>query len=367
MKILHIIPSLHGGGAEKFTIDLCNELAKEHEIILCSLFDITDTMFVENLQKNVKLIVLHKKSGFDLSMFFKIYNLIKKEKFDIINTHLRALRYSILPIVFTQHHFFHTLHSLAEKESRRFNRFIYKILFRYFAVTPIAISSQVLKSVHKVYGKNFNVLIDNGTTPLKKTNEFQKVKQEIEQYKDNEDTTIFINIGRILPVKNQRMLIEVINQLRSDGENVVLLILGADLYSKNEQFLKELKNLANEKVFFLGIKRNIADYLLCSDAFCLSSLYEGLPITLLEALSLGIVPICTPAGGIVNVIDDDTGFISADFSAEAYHTVIKKYINLSPSEKKRLSENGKILFEQKYNISQTAANYIKLYRHILNQ
>jgi len=367
MKILHIIPSLHGGGAEKFTIDLCNELSKEHEVILCSLFDVTDSMFMaENLEKNVKLVVMHKKLGFDFSLFYKLYKLIKEENVDIINTHLRALIYSILPIIFTKHHFFHTIHSLAEKETSKLNRFIYKILFKFFNVIPIAISSQVLKSIHSEYGKNFNILIDNGIKALKKTDEFEKVKYEVEQYKANKDTTVFINIGRILPVKNQRMLIDVINQLRLDGKNVVLLILGADEYSKNQKFLKELLNIAEDKIFFLGMKKNIADYLLCADAFCLSSLYEGLPITLLEALSLGIIPICTPAGGIVNVIDDNTGFMSIDFSSKAYQSEIEKYLNLSSVEKKRLSENGKILFDQKYNISQTAVNYIKSYEYKLN-
>lgn len=366
MKILHIIPSLYGGGAEKFAIDLCNELSKEHEVILCSLFDVTDSMFMaKNLQQNIKLITLNKKSGLDISIFLKVYRLIKDEKVDSVNTHLRALLYSILSVIFTNTNFFHTVHNMAKNETGKMNRFIYKMLFRFFDVTPVAISSQVLKSVRKEYGKRFDVLIDNGVKPPEKTDEFQKVKQEVEKYKKNEETVVFISIGRISKQKNHKMLIEVFNQLITEGEDVILLIIGAD-YSRNEQLQKELSSIAKEKIFFLGTKKNIADYLLCSDAFCLSSLYEGLPITLLESLSLSIVPICTPAGGIVDVIDADTGFISAGFSSAAYQIEIKKYLDLSPTEKKQLSENGKILFDQKYNISQTATNYIKLYQHTLD-
>lgn len=366
MKILHIIPSLYGGGAEKFAIDLCNELSKKHEVIICSFFDVDDTMFMaKNLHKNVKLVTFNKQTGFDISIFFKVYRLIKNENVDAVNTHLRALVYSLLPIIFTSVVFFHTVHNMAQKETGRFNRFVYKLLFRFFSVTPVAISSKVLESVQKEYGNRFNDLVDNGIKPLGKTYRCNKVKQEIEKYKKDKDTSVFITIGRISQQKNHKMLIDVFNQLIKEGKNIILLIIGDD-YSKDQQLLKELSNMAKEDIFFLGMIENIADYLLCSDAFCLSSLYEGLPITLLESLSLGIVPICTPAGGIVDVIDDNIGFISTDFSPEAYQTVIKQYLDLSPKEKEQFSENGEKLFDLKYNISQTAENYIKLYQHKLN-
>lgn len=362
MKILHIIPSLHGGGAEKFAIDLCNELSIENEVIVCSLYNITDDMFMaKKLDNNVKLITLNKKLGIDISIFFKILRLLKNEKVDIVNTHLNALFYSILPIIFTRTKFFHTVHNLAQNETRKTYRLVYKIFFKFFNVTPIAISKKVLKSIQEEYGNIINVLIENGVKKPKISNNFDTVKEMVNTYKVNDNTKVFLSIGRIAPQKNQKMLVDVFNRLIANGENILLLIIG-DASDRSTKLLKEeLLSLAKDRVHFLGLQENVADFLACSDAFCLSSLYEGLPITLLESLAMGVVPICTPAGGIVDVLSSETGIVSEDFSEEAYLTVIQRYLDLSSLERDELSKNAKALFEHKYDISRTSRSYLMAY------
>ena len=71
-------------------------------------------------------------------------------------------------------------------------------------------------------------------------------------------------------------------------------------------------------VYFLGKVTNVSDYLLCADAFVLTSIFEGLPISLLEALSAGVIPVCTPVGGIINIVTKNIGFLSEDVSKDAY-------------------------------------------------
>ena len=70
LKILQLISSLHGGGAEKFCIDLSNELSKENEVVICSMFDIEENMFMaKKISKNIKVITLGKKVGFDIKIY----------------------------------------------------------------------------------------------------------------------------------------------------------------------------------------------------------------------------------------------------------------------------------------------------------
>ena len=77
----------------------------------------------------------------------------------------------------------------------------------------------------------------------------------------------------------------------------------------------ELKKLANKNIHFIGIKTNVPDYLYASDAFCLSSNFEGMPISLIEAFACGCPSICTPVGGIVNSVKHGvTGFLSKSLS-----------------------------------------------------
>jgi glycosyltransferase involved in cell wall biosynthesis len=363
MRILHIIPSLHGGGAESFCINLCNELSKEHDVTICSLFDIDEHMFMAKaLNPSIKQIILHKQLGLDVSMFFKINQLIHSGNYDCVNTHLRALFYSAPAIVINKTKFFHTVHSLATTEIGKVQRFIYKTLFKFFNATPIGISKKVSASIQSEYGNQFNVLIDNGSKQLKPTEEIELIRHEIQSYKRNEDTKVFLTIGRIAPEKNHRMLIEVFNRLLIEKENVLLLIIGKD-DEIGDPLLNQLLQIANSEIHFLGMKQNVSDYLHCSDAFCLSSLYEGLPMTLIEAMSLGVIPICTPAGGIVDVLHDmENGLLSTDISDESYYAKIKQFLSLNVQTKETLSQNALKDFKNSYDIAATADKYIDLYK-----
>jgi len=365
VKILHIIPSLHGGGAEKFTIDICNELSKGNEVVVCSMYKVTKDMFMAKaLNENIKLVTLDKRLGFSPSMFIKVYKTIKEEKPDVVNTHLNAFFYSSLAVIFSKIRFFHTVHNLAKSETRNTYRKIYKVFFKFFSATPVAISQKVLKSIQDEYGKSFNLLIENGVKKPILSSHYDQAKILVDSYKENEETKVFLTIGRISIQKNHKMLIEVFNKLITKGENIVLLIIG-DISDESTRVLKEeLLSLAKERVHFLGLQEHVSDFLACSDAFCLSSLYEGLPITLLESLSMGVVPICTPAGGIVDVVNEEIGFLSNDFSADLYSANIEAFLKLSHSEREDLEFNAKLLFEEKYDISKTSIQYQNAYKEI---
>ena len=130
MKIIHIIPAFVLGGAEKFTIDLCNELSKKHEVTIYSLYDINEDMWLaKKIKKNINIVTFSKKAGLDISIFFKLLIALKRDKPDVVNTHLRGLFYSSLTIMCLKIKFFHTVHNMAIKEVNVVFRFIHRILF----------------------------------------------------------------------------------------------------------------------------------------------------------------------------------------------------------------------------------------------
>ena len=102
MKILQIIPALEDGGAERFVVDLCNELSNDHEVILCLFFtNNSETGFKKELSPDIKLISLDKKSGFDVSAIFKLKKVLNRYKPDIVHTHVGALIYLLAAISIT--------------------------------------------------------------------------------------------------------------------------------------------------------------------------------------------------------------------------------------------------------------------------
>ena len=101
------------------------------------------------------------------------------------------------------------------------------------------------------------------------------------------------------------------------------------------------------------------------DAFCLPSLWEGLPVTLLESLGVGCIPICSPVGGVVNVIQDGyDGLLSASSRIEDYQEVLKRFLSMSAEERNRLRRAGQMTFGR-FEISKTSQEYVSYYQELL--
>ena len=113
----------------------------------------------------------------------------------------------------------------------------------------------------------------------------------------------------------------------------------------------------------LGYKDNPTDYLSCADAFCLSSFHEGMPISLIESIQQGIIPICTPAGGVKDIITPSIGFISDDFSTLSYIASLKAFLKLDDLARSEMSQKAKIRYENYYTMKITASKYYQLYEN----
>lgn len=361
MKILQLIFSLTSGGAERFVVDLCNEMSNDNEVYLCVI--VADkkssiSFYKKDIVKRVNYINLDCEKGINAKTFFTIFSLIRSIKPNIIHGHLNVLLYLYLPALFYHKNikFFHTLHNTASKAiGFKWQRIVSKIFYSKW-IHPITISEESNKSFEELFKLNNSELIANGSAKVTKTLSFAAVKNEIENYKINHDDLVFIHIARHGEAKNQRLLIDVFNKLLSKNHHLILLIIGFG-FEEGEGFKLTQDNHCG--INFIGTRHNVHDYLLNSDAFCLTSLWEGLPISLLEAFSCGTTPICTPAGGIPSVIKDDSlGFISKDFSFDSYYEAVLNFIKNPQKIKKSDLLNH---YKQNYSMSVCANKHIDLY------
>lgn len=126
-------------------------------------------------------------------------------------------------------------------------------------------------------------------------------------------------------VKNQKILIDAVSRL--NGNNIFLVMVG-DGPLKNELMEYSHKSGISSRVRFLGWRKDVADILNAFDIFTLPSISEGLPISLLEAMSVGLPCVASKAGGTEEVLKDSiTGLLVKPNNLEELTSALKRFIN----------------------------------------
>lgn len=360
---MHLIGSLTKGGAERFVVDLCNELAKDehYEVTLLSLrSNDLERGFRKEIQDKVRYISFEKGPGINFLVLFRLTAWLKTEKPDFLHSHLNGFEYLALYFLGNSGtRFFHTLHNIASKECPSyFARMFRKACYKKNKVQAITISEDVKQSFQECYRLDNDILIPNGRPDLVQTPAYKEVFKE---HRLGSDTFLLVHVARITPQKNQELLIKAVQQFNAtEVRKCSLLIIGE---ANNESLHQKLQNMASgdPHIRFLGGKYNVVDYLSLADAFCLSSFYEGMPISIIEAFSVGCIPVCTPVSGIRNMIrHGHNGFLSKDKSVDSYCEAIKEA--LYHPYKEMIRYKGKQSFRLNYHISITARNYNKAYQ-----
>lgn len=340
MKIFEYIPQLGSGGGERFTVDLCNELSNHHEVVLCVSYSLEKLGFYKDeISPNVRVICMDKKKGFDFLLPFRIYNLIRKEKPDVVHTHLMAIVYSIFAILFFRKaKYFHTVHNSAKEETDgKIGEIIRRFLFSYRLAKPVTISPVSQNSFHDFYGLKAPMIYNGRNIPS--TLEIsESVQKEFNIFRHTDKTRVIVQLAHIGHQKRQDVMARVVDRLTKEGYELEVLMIGEVIV---KDMVDDINSLNNQHIHLLGGKHNPLEYLKLSDAFGLTSSYEGLPISLIEALGVGIIPICTPVGGIVDLINNGVnGFLSKDISEDSYYEAMKSFLLLSFEQMQRMKQNA---------------------------
>lgn len=355
MKILQVIPNLLSGGAESFTMELATELCRQdYECDVVTLFDMPENNEkVFKLNKITNVFSLQKKTGFDIKCCLRLYNFIKARKYDVVHAHVGAIPYLLLSCVLLRRvRFVATIHSDASFEAgNKLMKLSRQFMFKMKLCTPVTISEASQISFRNFYHMDAP-MIYNGVSIYSGTG--------IPPLRDNDDQILFIHPASCQDVKNQRLLFTAFAKLAEDIPNIKLLWIGSK--SSYPALFEDLKKIITRQIKYVGVVSNVRDYLAQADAMCLSSKMEGMPMTIIEAFSVGCPALCTPVGGIVNmVVNSKNGLLSENMSVEAYYEMLKLFINMSNNERKNMRDEARKSFE-KYAISTCAERYIEVYK-----
>ena len=396
VKILRIIARLNIGGPAIHTILLSHELDKiGYKVILVKGTEGLaegDMMYMARA-KNVEPVLipeLGREIGFknDLIAFYRLYKLIKKEKPDIVHTHTakagtlgRAAAWLAgVPIIIHTFHG-HVLHGYFGKLKTWVFVQIEKMLA--FISTRLITLSEELKNelINMGIGneKKFEVVpLGLELTPFLENNPpsppFAKGGMggfcgEFKKELGLPENTILIGIiGRLVPIKGHRYFLEatkiISSQFPVPSSQIRFVIIGdGELREELEDYAKKLG--ISDMVVFTGFRRDLPKIYADLDIIALTSLNEGTPVSIIEAMAGGKPVVATNVGGVASLIKDSiTGFLVPPKRPDLFAEAVLKLLN-NPLLMKTMGEEACRSVFPKYNISQLVKRIDSLYSSLI--
>lgn len=320
MKIMQVIPVLDLAGAETMCQNLAIELHKMgHEVIVVSLYK-KETVLTENLRnESIPVKWMDKKNGLDPGCIFRLYKLIRKFNPDVVHSHIYAGKYAhIAATMAGVKKKVYTVHNVAQKEATDSNRKMNKVLFKKFGVVPVALTQEVQKTIESVYG------IDEGKIPVVYNGIPLEKCRPIQVYKKH--AVEIVHVGRFCEEKNHRNLIRGFAKAHAKFPEIQLELYGdGPLRNDMEKLVSELQ--ADNYIHFMGLTNDVYSAMSEADTFILPSTYEGMPMTLIEAMATGLPIITTPVGGIVDMLKDGSEAIFTGTDSESIADSISMLVN----------------------------------------
>lgn len=299
MKIIQIIPMFKLAGAEVMCENLCIALKNAGENVIAVSFYSEKTAITERLEKEgIRIEYLDKKLGFDASIIFKLVRLFKREKPDVVHTHIGGARYALPIATFCRIPVkVHTVHNIAQKEQEYAGKIINNLMFNYCSVVPVALSEEVKKTIEEVY-----------KLPAKKIpvifNGINLSKCQVKNDYTKKSNFNILHIGRFMDVKNHSLILKSFAMFADKHPDARLQLLGdGELKETMMQLAKELNIV--DYVEFAGLQSNVYPWLHNADLFILPSKFEGMPMTLIEAMGTGLPIIASKVGGIPDMLTNN--------------------------------------------------------------
>ena len=349
MKILHIIPSLRKGGAERLVLDICNEVINQQNIEV-KLVTFSEENEYQFLTKNIDWEIIPsrcipsitKKATIDITLLQEKIDAFQP---DIIHTHLYEAEMVLSQIKIGKAKRFSHFHdniiqldsplksnvSLRQKVTNLYERNILTKTLKPSNNDFICISNDTYlyakKVLPKIFDSSIHLLLNAiDVSRFAKIKNKQIIKEKIR----------LINIGSFVKKKNQIFMIDVARELFKNKVNFEIVFLG------DGPLLKEVKSYAenlslDEKVIFKGKVEKVEEYLDKSDFYVHSATYEPLGLVLLESMAAGLPVITLDGKGNRDLIEEGkNGYMIYDQDPEKFAQKIiflvenkDKYIEVS--------------------------------------
>ncbi|GAB3510632.1 glycosyltransferase family protein [Emticicia fontis] len=362
IRILQTIRQGKIGGGETHVLDLVSTLNKDkYESIVLSF---TEGPMVDKMKAmGVKTHVIYTEKPFDRSVWGKVKDILEEEKIEIVHAHgtransntFSAAKKLGIPLLYTVHGWsFHNDQNFLVKSVRTFGE---KFLVKN-ATKTICVSNSNYEDGAKRFNMKNATVITNGIN-LDKFNLTQSFKDIRKEFDIKEDEVLVGFIARMTSQKDPFTLLKAIAKIPADSKLKFLIIGDGD---SKEAVLKMADELGiNSRVIFEKFRQDIPDVLHGIDIFCLPSLWEGLPIALLEAMAMAKAVVATAIDGTKEVIvHQKNGLLVPVMNPDELANALIRLAH-DKALRDKLSKEARLTVEKDYNILRMTREVEKIY------
>ncbi|MBW8245110.1 glycosyltransferase [Muricauda oceani] len=357
MKVLQLINSLGAGGAEKLLVDAAITHSNMGVHVDILLLRNVDSPFVSKLKNHPNINVFWLSDTGSVYNPLHILKLNKYfKKYDIVHVHLFPCLYwaGIASLFGKNYKLVYTEHNTTNRrrESKVF-KILDKVIYKRFDEI-VTISDSVDKNLKEHLGKSFKNLtkIYNGID-LKEINMAQPYPKKELGLTDS--AISIIQVSSFTAQKNQNFLIKSLKRL---PENYFLLLVGDGVLRKQSEELAQ-KIGVQERVHFMGVRKDVPRLLKTADLVILSSHFEGLSLSSVEGLASGKPFLASDVPGLTEVVEG-AGLLFEDDNMDSLVGHIQKLM-----DDKIFQENVALKSQErakKYDIITMCRQYQTLYQ-----
>lgn len=391
--VLHVIPSLGAGGAERQLLtDLSNPILHKGFRHIVAVADVDDldpgdprNYFAEKLKsQGIQIICLAQPGSSNIfQCIFALRRILREQNIDLVHTNLYwaniagriAGKLCAVPTITTFHssdyHWAKAQKNWTGRLKTHFLRWLDGMTSRHCLTHSVAVSETVSKHIQHHLG-----LKPESITVIYNTFAFEQITPTCDDPRSKifdilgltKDNRLVLNVGRIYFPKAHVELVRTIAELVKIRPEVHLAIVGAQV---DASYVAEVRRTITElgigaNVHLLEPRHDIPDFLAAADVFGFPSKLEGLPLALAEAMAAGLPCVVSDIGPNLELVRDGvTGLVVPVDDIQALAGAILKILD-DKDLAKRMGEQAKIYAYENFHPDRKAESMVRLYEDILN-
>ena len=354
LRVLQVVSSLSPGGAETLVMNLLRSINTQNVIFDFVVFKNEKCAFDEEaINKGCKIFYCPRYNIKNHYSFKKWWNVFLKKhtEYKIIHSHVRSVA-SIIFKISKRYNLINIAHSHSTSNGKGVIALYKNMLQKNIKKYADYLFACSLDSGKWLYGKN--VINNNKFYVIKNAIDFNRfessheAKEEMKLKLNLHDFIVLGHVGRFNEMKNHKFIIDIFNKFHNIYNNSKLVLVGDGFLKKDIQKKVNSYNLHNY-VLFTGNVPNVQDYVKTFDLFIFPSIYEGVPLSVVEA-QIAKVP-CIISDTITNevIISNKVTKLSIkekrNVWVEKIEQILKSKFNFEFNKEKDNFDINKVAFE----------------------